>query len=217
VQIKFASLIISGFYCALKMHKIWVATASLGGSNMNIGKMYFDFGYIKKNFNVPEDALFKCFNINETDESVEIVFYTNENGDNYSLNADQIPRVMLKIKNDNNFYDGIVSNLKQEARYLNDILGSYMSKGNMNGYIATLKSLKEVLNLISNYNWKTVMSEKILDINLEKNEMTVEIAIWQENCEGLKQNYKSWVVNTLYEGKDRGLVIDSNRNYNKII
>ena len=184
---------------------------------MNIGKMYFDFGYIKKNFNVPEDALFKCFNINETDESVEIVFYTNENGDNYSLNADQIPRVMLKIKNDNNFYDGIVSNLKQEARYLNDILGSYMSKGNMNGYIATLKSLKEVLNLISNYNWKTVMSEKILDINLEKNEMTVEIAIWQENCEGLKQNYKSWVVNTLYEGKDRGLVIDSNRNYNKII
>jgi len=117
----------------------------------------------------------------------------------------------INNRNDNNFYYGIVSNLKQEANNLNIRLEKLRNSHDMNGYIATLKSLKEVLNLISNYNWKTVMSEKILEINLEKNEMTVEITIWQENCEGLKQNCKSWIVNTLYEGKDRGLVIDNNR------
>jgi len=200
---------------------------------MNIGKMYFDFGYIKKNFNIPDDALFKCFSINEADESVEIVFYTNEIGDNYKLankcvsNLEQIPRVILEIKNkeeakyfkerdlkdvikiicdqnffnelvdlpniiiknntycykgipifiddnlkyktceliyksNDNFYDGIVNNLKQEAKHLNDRLTKLRnSHGNdvMNGYIATLKSLRETLDLIKKYDWNLMYSE----------------------------------------------------------
>ena len=197
---------------------------------MNMGKMYFDFGYVKKNFNIPNDALFKCFNINEVDESVEIVFYTNEISDNYKLankcgsNLEQIPRVILETKNkeeakyfkerdlkdvikiicdqnlfnelvdfpyitmknntycykgipifiddnlkyktyeliyksNDNFYDGIVNNLKQEAKHLNDRLTKFRNNNEMNGYIATLKSLRETLDLIKKYDWNLMYSE----------------------------------------------------------
>jgi len=109
--------------------------------------------------------------------------------------------------NINKFYNDTINNLIFEVRHLNDILISHRNKDNMNGYIATLKSLKEALNLISNYNWRTVMSEKILEFNSETNEDIIEIAIWQENCEKQKQNYRSWIVNIPHEEIDRGLVI----------
>jgi len=70
------------------------------------------------------------------------------------------PEVSIENKNKEiNFYDGIVSNLKQEAKHLNDRLTKFRNNNEMNGYIATLKSLRETLDLIKKYDWQLMYSE----------------------------------------------------------
>ena len=235
---------------------------------MNIGKMYFDFGYIKKNFNIPDDALFKCFSINEADESVEIVFYTNEIGDNYKLankcgsNLEQIPRVILETKNkeeakyfkerdlkdvikiicdqnffnelvdlpniiiknntycykgipifiddnlkyktceliyksNDNFYDGIVNNLKQEAKHLNDKISIFRSKHDIQNCIVALKALRETLDLIKKYDWTLMYSE--YGVENTNNQLVTEIAVWEQNHDGQIKNHKFWRTDIEYK------------------
>jgi len=235
---------------------------------MNMGKMYFDFGYIKNNFNIPDDALFKCFNINETDESVEIVFYTNEIGDNYKLankcgsNLEQIPRVILETKNkeevkyfkgkdlknvikivcdkiffnelvdfpniimknntycykgipifiddnlkyntyelvyksNDNFYDGIVNNLKQEAKHLNDKISIFRSKHDIQNCIVALKALRETLDLIKKYDWTLMYSE--YGVENTNNQLVTEIAVWEQNHDGQIKNHKFWRTDIEYK------------------
>lgn len=57
------------------------------------------------------------------------------------------------------FYGNIVENLKKEAKHLNGKLLYCRNKDDMNGYIATLKSLKETLELIKKYDWQLMYSE----------------------------------------------------------
>ena len=129
---------------------------------------------------------------------------------------------------ENNFYDGIVSNLKQEARYLNDILGYHRRKDNTNGYISTLKSLRETLDLIKKYDWQLMYSEygvenhtsiinvynDNLDIAISSGKsrdiidhlirerdsvkLVTEIAVWEQNHEGNIRNHKVWRTNIPY-------------------
>jgi len=109
---------------------------------------------------------------------------------------------LLYKKNNNNFYDGIVSNLKQEAKHLNERLTKFRNNSDMNGYIATLKSLRETLDLIKKYDWQLMYSEYGVvddkDDSILKSYIT-EIAVWEQNNEGNIKNYKVWKTNIPYK------------------
>ena len=103
----------------------------------------------------------------------------------------------INNRNDNNFYDGIVSNLKQEAKHLNDRLIRLRNNNEMNGYISILKSLRETLDLIKKYDWQLMYSEYGVkyENSLNKNKddkFYTEIAVWEQNHEGNIRNHKVW-------------------------
>jgi len=120
---------------------------------------------------------------------------------------DSILEENKESKEEINFYDGIVNNLKQEAKYLNDRLTRFRNNNEMNGYIATLKSLRETLDLIKKYDWQLMYSE--YDIEYKscldgKDKISREIAVWEQNHEGNIRNHNKWKIigNTSYN-KDK--------------
>lgn len=46
----------------------------------NRGGIYFDFGLIKRIFDLPQDALLKNIEVNNEIEEIKVTFYTNEEG-----------------------------------------------------------------------------------------------------------------------------------------
>ena len=108
-------------------------------------------------------------------------------------------------KNDNNFYDDIVVNLKQEAKHLNDRLTRFRSNNEMNGYIATLKSLRETLDLIKKYDWQLMYSEYgVFKSNKDSDRgkidnIITEISVWEQNHDGQIKNHKIWRTDIPYK------------------
>lgn len=107
-----------------------------------------------------------------------------------------------------NFYDDIVKNLKTEAKKLNTRLTKIRENedkhgyADMNAYIATLKSLRETLNLISQFDWKLMYSE--YSSGEEK-----QVAVWEQNHDTQIRNHKIWIVteamsNIINTTKDAG-------------
>jgi len=102
-----------------------------------------------------------------------------------------------------NFYDKIVNNLKKEAEKLNNKLSLIRENlenpnkyADMNIYIATLKSLKETLDLISKYDWKLMHSEYETDNgrSFNSNPQVKQIAVWEQNHDNQIRNHKIWNV-----------------------
>ena len=96
-----------------------------------------------------------------------------------------------------NFYDDIVNNLKQEAKHLNNRLTRFRDNNEMQSYIATLKSLRETLDLIKKYDWNLMYSEYgVENIN---NQLVTEIAVWEQNHDGQIRNHKVWRTDVEYK------------------
>lgn len=99
-----------------------------------------------------------------------------------------------------NFYDKIVTNLKSEAEQLNKNLIKTRNNNDYNNYIATLKSLKETLDLINKYDWKLHYSEyevPCTKANLEEGfcqGIKKQISVWEQNHENNIRNHKVWDV-----------------------
>lgn len=96
-------------------------------------------------------------------------------------------------KNEVNFYDSIITNLKKEASELNKKLSKIRDTGNdMNNYISTLKSLRETLDLISKYDWRFEYSEyKVKD---DSDNWIKQISVWEQNHDNQIRNHKFWNV-----------------------
>ena len=94
---------------------------------------------------------------------------------------------------ESNFYEGIVESLKKEAKKLNDRLTKLSDGGNVNNdYVATVKCLRETLELIKKYDWQLMYSE----YKIVKDGKNVPcISIWEQNQEGNVRNNKTWVIN----------------------
>lgn len=91
-----------------------------------------------------------------------------------------------------NFYDEIVKNLKEEAKKLNEKLSKLRDNHDMNGYISTLKSLRETLDLIHKYDWQLYYSEYGVESDNVDSGYAIEIAVWEQNHEGQIRNHKTW-------------------------
>ena len=95
-----------------------------------------------------------------------------------------------------NYFNGIVETLKTEAIELNRKLekirkGCTDDKG-MNLYISTLKSLRETLNLIKEYDWQS-LSSKYRTKN-EDGEWINCVSIWEQNSQNDIRNHKVFHV-----------------------
>lgn len=108
-----------------------------------------------------------------------------------------------KEQKETNFYDNIVKNLKQEAEKLNNKLttirestnsanSSQSTSNNMNLYIATLKSLRETLDLISKYDWR-LMYSKYGTVDKNNNDIK-QVSVWEQNHDHQIRNHKVWNV-----------------------
>jgi hypothetical protein len=121
------------------------------------------------------------------------------------------------------FYDSIIEKLKEEAKCLNDKLYSIREcklSGHMNDYIATLKSLRETLDLIHKYDWQLMYSEygveiedkitvknddgnQVFEVKNNTSTWFTEIAVWEQNHEGQVRNHKIWRTNIPYKDSNR--------------
>lgn len=99
---------------------------------------------------------------------------------------------------DTTFYDSIVKNLKQEAEKLNQKLEKLRDDPNSNGYISTLKSLRETLDLISKYDWKLHYSEhetsRFFDSCDPDFSPFKKISIWEQNSDNQIKNNQVWTI-----------------------
>ena len=103
----------------------------------------------------------------------------------------------LIYKSNDNFYDGIVNNLKQEAKHLNNRLTRFRDNNEMQSYIATLKSLRETLDLIKKYDWNLMYSE--YGVENTNNQLVTEIAVWEQNHDGQIRNHNVWRTDIEYK------------------
>jgi len=96
-----------------------------------------------------------------------------------------------------NYIDGIVKTLKDEAKELNKNLVKYRQNRDMNLYISTLKSLRETMNLIHEYDWQEEHSEyRTGDDN------HIEVSTWEQNSSGEIKNHKRYIVDKKFDDKD---------------
>lgn len=98
------------------------------------------------------------------------------------------------------FYNGILENLKKEAKHLNTKLQKLRDNNDMNGYISTLRSLKDTLDLIKKYDWQLMYSKYgvVDETDSSLKNYVTEIAIWEQNHEGQIRNHKKWTTNIPY-------------------
>lgn len=97
-----------------------------------------------------------------------------------------------------NFYDNVVANLRKEADILSNRLTKWSNSGGDfagNGYIATVKALKEVLALIKEYDWKLYCSEYKKEYDDGTGLKWVpEVSVWEQNHDGEIRNHRKWLV-----------------------
>jgi hypothetical protein len=86
----------------------------------------------------------------------------------------------------------------------------------MQGYIATLKSLRETLELIKKYDWQLMYSEYEISDKKDDtilNNYITEIAVWEQNHEGNIRNHKVWTTDIPYKNGITALHMDNNNLY----
>ena len=103
----------------------------------------------------------------------------------------------LVYKGNDNFYDDIVNNLKQEAKHLNDKISIFRSKHDIQNCIVALKALRETLDLIKKYDWNLMYSE--YGVENTNNQLVTEIAVWEQNHDGQIRNHKVWRTDVEYK------------------
>ena len=88
----------------------------------------------------------------------------------------------LVYKINDNFYDGIVNNLKQEAKHLNNKISIFRSKHDIQNCIVALKALRETLDLIKKYDWQLMYSEYgVENTNNQLNKLEDILNLFNEN------------------------------------
>ena len=90
-----------------------------------------------------------------------------------------------------NYIDSIVKTLKSEANELNKNLIKYRQNKDMNLYISTLKSLRETMNLIHEYDWQPQSSKYKVDDKTDS-ESHYEFATWEQNSDNEIRNHKRY-------------------------
>jgi len=184
-------------------------------------KYFLSRGYIEKYMPVCKscfiEEIYKCSDLFDVFKKYNIPFIYNlwnvikSNGDTKiyeymdRINLPQYKNLTWKdsvLEEDKeskevNFYDDIVNNLKQEAKHLNNRLTRFRDNNEMQSYIATLKSLRETLDLIKKYDWNLMYSEYgVENIN---NQLVTEIAVWEQNHDMQIRNHKVWRTDIEYK------------------
>lgn len=108
-----------------------------------------------------------------------------------SILSEDIKLLKKQFAEETNFYDSIVKNLKNEAIKLNERLTKLRDNQNVNNdYIATLKSLRETLDLISRYDWELKFSE--YQVKDDNDNFINQVSIWEQNHDNQIRNHKYW-------------------------
>lgn len=85
-------------------------------------------------------------------------------------------------------FEQIVSDLKTDAEKIGKVLSHASEFGNsadLNRYPAAIKSLKETMSLIRDYDWKLKYSQYTTGTDAHR-----EVAIWEQNGQGEIRNHK---------------------------
>lgn len=90
------------------------------------------------------------------------------------------------------FYDEIVENLKIEAKHLNERFTKTRNNGDFNSCISISRLLKDVLALISQYDWQLKYSKYI--IKDDNGNDVKQISIWEQNHDHQIRNHKIWNI-----------------------
>jgi len=90
------------------------------------------------------------------------------------------------------FYNDIVENLKKEANFLNGKLSNFRDNHDMQGYISTIKALRETLELIHKYDWQLMYSE--YEVFNDDGTKQKQISVWYGNHDKQIKDHKYWNV-----------------------
>jgi hypothetical protein len=102
-----------------------------------------------------------------------------------------------------NYYEGIVKNLKRDAESLSKGLKNILenNSGDINKYIGMTKALKETLSLIKEFDWQLKYSQYETSESDGTNKH-FEVAIWEQNSQNEIRNHQHFeVVKDLSKGR----------------
>jgi len=125
---------------------------------------------------------------------------SDEDYDNVSKTSKELSNLknnLLKFvfKNQSSI-ETVVDKLKFRLNRFNEYAGS-----DENRAFNEIKMVKEILNLLEMYDWKLIHSE------YHTGEVK-QVAVWEQNGEGLIRNHKVWnVINAINTTKDSGRII----------
>ena len=103
----------------------------------------------------------------------------------------EIKNESKKAETTSNYFDSIVKDLKNEANELHKNLVRYRQNKDMNLYISTLKSLRDVMNLIHEYDWQPQFSKYRVN-DKDNGGSHYEIATWEQNSDNEVRNHKRY-------------------------
>ena len=132
-----------------------------------------------------------------------------ENNENKKVNVSE------NVEKSINCYDEIVNVLKDEAKKLNTNLKFYRERGDMSTYISTLKSLRETLNLIHEYDWQPMYS-KYKTSNFDGSDEHYEFATWEQNSDNSIKNHKRYKLESLEDLNEKeryGVVFNNGQKH----
>ena len=126
----------------------------------------------------------------KSDEDYDNVSKTSEELSNFKNN-------LLKfVFGNQSSIETVIDKLKFRLNRFNEYAGS-----DENRAFNEIKMVKEILNLLEMYDWKLIHSE------YHTGEVK-QVAVWEQNGEGLIRNHKVWnVINAINTTKDSGRII----------
>lgn len=147
---------------------------------------------------IPEPLTYKELNLKQY-ESKEILIDNAEYILSSMLSKHKIDTITVSTNDkqgntQSNYVDNIVKELKNEAQELNKNLLKYRQNKDMNLYISTLKSLRETMNLIRDYDWREEHSEYHTG-----DDNHIEVSTWQQNSDGTIRNHKRYIVDKKFD------------------
>lgn len=97
-----------------------------------------------------------------------------------------------KIEENKNFNNNIVEFLKREEIFLRDKADKMLFNDDIPMYVKIINGYEKVVELIKKYDWEFKYSEYKKEVT--PNTYEKELAIWEQNSDGVIRNYKKWNV-----------------------
>lgn len=98
------------------------------------------------------------------------------------------------------FNEEVVNTLKREELELRKRMKIELEKGNYSMYKQLITAYSSIVELVKTFDWKLMYSEYSYEVD-SSGTIQKQVAIWEQNGDGLIRNYKKWNIEMPVKGE----------------